>query len=257
MYKKILLLYKSISKTPLQTIEEFRRKNPFFTNIKLSYAGRLDPMAEGLLLVLIGDENKNRSIYENLTKTYEFSVLFGIETDSYDILGIPQIVSTKPWTDDDESLLYQYMKTYIGTYKQSYPPFSSKPVHGKPLYKWAREGKLGEINIPSHEVTITSFEKHDSCTMSIHELKNLINKQITPLTGAFRQNEIIISWEKLLKQTKTRMFPVLSFVISCSSGTYVRGVAHELGQSLKKGGITLSIKRTCIGNFTLDDISTK
>src|SRR5579871_234239 len=83
----ILNLYKPIGKTPLEVIREFQIQNPEYQNVKLGYAGRLDPMAEGVLLVLVGEENKKRKEYERLKKEYEFTVLFGIETDSYDALG--------------------------------------------------------------------------------------------------------------------------------------------------------------------------
>ena len=56
--KKILKLYKKEGETPLEAIERFRRKNPEYRNEKMTYAGRLDPMAEGVLLVLAGNECK-------------------------------------------------------------------------------------------------------------------------------------------------------------------------------------------------------
>jgi len=83
----MILLNKPLGMTPLEAIREFQRKNPKYQTTKLSFAGRLDPMAEGLLLVLEGEENKDRKRFENLDKTYEFSILFGVTTDTYDLLG--------------------------------------------------------------------------------------------------------------------------------------------------------------------------
>lgn len=62
MRQNILLLYKPVSITPLELIEKFRLDNPLYKDSKLGYAGRLDPMAEGLLLILVGDENKKESL---------------------------------------------------------------------------------------------------------------------------------------------------------------------------------------------------
>ena len=84
----IILINKPISLTPLQAIRRLQSLHPELEGEKIGYAGRLDPMAEGLLLLLVSDENKKRKEYERLPKTYEFEVLLGIETDSYDVLGI-------------------------------------------------------------------------------------------------------------------------------------------------------------------------
>ena len=58
---KIINLYKPSGYTLHQTIENLRKNYPSLQNQKVSYAGRLDPMAEGVLVVLCGNENKNRS----------------------------------------------------------------------------------------------------------------------------------------------------------------------------------------------------
>ena len=85
--KKIILLNKKEGETPLERLELFRVKNKIYKNVKMTYAGRLDPMASGLLLILAGDETKNKEKYLILEKEYEFEVLFGFSTDTYDILG--------------------------------------------------------------------------------------------------------------------------------------------------------------------------
>jgi tRNA U55 pseudouridine synthase TruB len=61
-------IYKSLSETPLETIGKYRAQHPEIGDVKIGYAGRLDPMAEGLLLLLIGDENRNKKEFENLEK---------------------------------------------------------------------------------------------------------------------------------------------------------------------------------------------
>ena len=64
--KPFILLNKAIGETPLELILKFKRKNPEYENEKIAYAGRLDPMADGLLLLLLGEENKKRKSYEDL-----------------------------------------------------------------------------------------------------------------------------------------------------------------------------------------------
>ncbi len=77
----LFLTYKQWGETPLEALERVRLENPHVKNIPLSYAGRLDPLAEGVLLVLCGEANKSRSEYLGMDKEYECEVLFGIKTD--------------------------------------------------------------------------------------------------------------------------------------------------------------------------------
>ncbi|MFA6190415.1 MAG: hypothetical protein WC711_02825 [Candidatus Staskawiczbacteria bacterium] len=85
--KKVIILNKKEGETPLSALENFRKKNPKYFNIPITYAGRLDPMASGVLVLLAGEEAKNKEKYLALDKEYNFSVLFGFSTDTYDILG--------------------------------------------------------------------------------------------------------------------------------------------------------------------------
>tara|TARA_B100000508_G_scaffold141056_1_gene145709 strand:- start:6792 stop:7781 length:990 start_codon:yes stop_codon:yes gene_type:complete len=85
--QSFITLDKKIGETPLSCAEAWREAEGLDMDIPLAYAGRLDPMASGKLLVLIGDECKNQTNYHNLDKAYDFSVLFGIESDSLDVLG--------------------------------------------------------------------------------------------------------------------------------------------------------------------------
>ena len=77
--KNILHLYKPIGVTPFQLIQQFRIEHPEYQDIKLGYAGRLDPMADGLLLVLVGEENKKRKQYEEMLKLLQEAVRPEIE----------------------------------------------------------------------------------------------------------------------------------------------------------------------------------
>ncbi|KKR79021.1 MAG: tRNA pseudouridine synthase B [Candidatus Nomurabacteria bacterium GW2011_GWA2_40_9] len=85
--KNIILLNKKEGETPLSALSLFRDKHKIYKDIPMTYAGRLDPMASGLLIILAGEECKNKEKYLNLDKEYEFEILFGFQTDTYDILG--------------------------------------------------------------------------------------------------------------------------------------------------------------------------
>ena len=69
--KKVILLNKKIGETPLQALERFRLRHKTYKEVKMTYAGRLDPMASGLLLVLAGEEIKNKEKYLGLDTEYQ------------------------------------------------------------------------------------------------------------------------------------------------------------------------------------------
>ena len=85
--KKILILHKKEGETPLEALNVFRFKNKKYKDVKMTYAGRLDTLVSGLLLVLTGDTVKEKEKYLKLNKEYEFKILFGFATDTYDVLG--------------------------------------------------------------------------------------------------------------------------------------------------------------------------
>ena len=85
--QKYAVVEKAVGETPLQALERFRALHGELDQIPMAYAGRLDPMASGKLLILIGEECKQQERYHALDKEYEFEVLFGIGSDTGDVLG--------------------------------------------------------------------------------------------------------------------------------------------------------------------------
>lgn len=249
---KLINVYKPTGYTPLEVIHALRTQFPEYTDIKIGYAGRLDPLAHGVLLLMLGDATKEREHYLGLEKVYEFEVLFGCDTDTYDVLGLLQrnAYETKLIVNEKVNI---FVKKHTGTLLQSYPPYSSKTVDGKPLFWWARNGKLSEIEIPKKEVTIFDFTVTGFDQMPQDELKKRITEMIERIKGDFRQEEIHKAWETFFAEKKTKMFHTATFRLSCSSGTYVRGLVHALGEFLGTGAIALDIKRTQVGAYTIED----
>jgi tRNA pseudouridine55 synthase len=252
--QKAISVYKPIGKTPLDCIVALKNKFPELKETKLAYAGRLDPMAEGLLLLLVGDECKKREYYQKLPKTYELSVLFGFETDTYDLLG--KITSSSE--PDVKKLLVSLSKEIDelkGTQSQKYPPYSSARVNGKPLFYWARNNLLSSINIPEKQITIKNVQLLDSITVSSKKLLQQISEKITLVNGDFRQEEILILWEEILKGKELDHL-ITTIEVSSSHGAYMRSLAHELGKTLLTQGCAYSIKRTSVGDFSIKDALT-
>lgn len=240
---KVISIYKHEGESPLDAIEKWRSLNPAHANSSLGYAGRLDPMAHGLLLVLVDDENLKRKEYERLSKTYEFEVLFGVSTDTYDILGK---VTSSEYRILKEEDIRRLIPLYLGKQTQPYPPYSSPRINGKPLFWWARENRLAEITIPEKEIDIYTLDLLKMITISPSNLREDIVKRVTNVKGDFRQNEILESWRKFFETTSGN-FQLASFRMTCSSGTYVRSLAHTLGIQLGCGALAYSINRTQIG----------
>jgi len=129
LHSKALNLYKKLGETPRERLERLRIEKPQYAGEVLSYAGRLDPMAEGVLIALVGAENHKRDQYLELSKEYVLDVLFGFSTDSYDVLG-------KILGDGDPSVvtprsIKRALNEFRGQFSQEYPPYSSKTVEGK------------------------------------------------------------------------------------------------------------------------------
>ncbi len=214
----------------------------------MTYAGRLDPMASGLLLILAGDETKNKDKYLGLDKEYEFSVLFGFATDTYDVLG--KIVSTQDLKINDKDLvknIKKHLSKFKGKFIQEYPMYSSKTVKGKPLFTYGRSGEEVEVSVREVEVKNLRFIKLSKIT-GVKLLKD-VEKRIAKVGGDFRQKEILDIWDKNLASKREEIFYIANFKTKCSSGTYVRGIANSLGKVVGVPALAYSIKRIKIGKF--------
>ncbi len=255
MEAKILNLYKKIGETPLECLARFRGGRPEYKDTVLSYAGRLDPMAEGVMIVLVGQENKNRAAYLSLDKEYVFEVLFGFETDSYDLLGkvTARDESDKNLKPGFKDEIMNELQSFKGKYIQKYPHYSSKPILGKPLFKWAKDGKLDDMEIPTREVEVYEIELEDLNTISKETLSELVHDRISKVRGNFRQKEILEIWEKILRESLHKEFAVAKIRVSCGSGVYVRSIAKMLGERLGMKSLALSITRTRVGKWGFED----
>ncbi len=248
---EVVSIYKPEAMTPLMIITEFKKRFPQYSEEKISVAGRLDPMASGLLLLLIGEANKERSYFQSLDKTYEFTLLLGVTTDTYDILGKITSIVKDPVTHSIEQLT-SFLATLRGTSMQDYPPYSSMHVMGKPLFYWAREDKLEKITIPTKRITIQSLDFLSSSEVTKLELVEDIEQRIKKVRGNFRQKEIEEKWKESLPLLPEKL-QLLSLRSQVSSGTYIRSLCFELGLLLGSGGIAYTIKRQSCGEYKVED----
>jgi tRNA pseudouridine55 synthase len=174
---------------------------------RIGHAGTLDPMATGLLVVLVGKATAVSQYLISLDKEYTGTLKLGETTNSQDADG--EIVLTRPvppaLTEADARAA---IKGMLGDQYQMPPMFSAIKVDGVPLYKLARKGE--EI------VREPRFIR-------------------------------VIEWEL------TRFAPPeIDFRVRCTKGTYVRTLAHDLGEKLGCGAHLTALRRTATDKLTLE-----
>lgn len=247
--KNVFLVNKKEGETPLECLEVFRIKKKIGKDVPMTYAGRLDPMASGLMILLAGEECKQKEKYLGLDKEYEFEVLFGFATDTYDILG--KICARQDRAQknllkikDLEKEIKKNLKFFKGNIVQKYPIYSSKTVAGKQLHEYARSGE--EVEAPEHEVNVKTLKFFKLRKISSKNLLNNIEKRIAKVHGDFRQKEILKIWKTCVRQDLTQSYFVGSFSARVSSGTYIRTISHDLGAKIGTPALAFKIKRTKI-----------
>ena len=215
----------------------------------MTYAGRLDPMASGVLVVLAGEEAKNKEKYLAMGKEYDFSVLFGFSTDTHDILGkILKVADTDIKKEYLEHEIKKELGNFKGKLKQKYPAYSSKTVDGRPLFSYARNGE--EVEIPEREIFIDRIRLEKIRKVTKNGLLKNIGVRIGKVNGDFRQAEILKLWQSSLSDKgASSSFYIADFKVKCSSGTYVRVIANSLGEKIKIPALAFSIKRTKVGKY--------
>src|SRR6516162_3126112 len=155
----------------------------------IGHLGTLDPMATGVLPLVIGRMTRLSQFYEDSEKAYEGTIRLGFATDSYDADGDPLDPPRKVKVTLEQVAVAA--EAFVGVIAQTPPPFSAKKIKGVPAYKLAR--KKREVDLQPVEVEVKEFT----------------------LTGVDGD--------------------LCGFHCRVSAGTYVRSIAHELGQRLGVG----------------------
>ncbi len=237
-------IWKERAETLAVLLKRFKKENEIDENQPVTYAGRLDPMAEGIVVMLVGDAVYEKEKFSGLDKTYTFTILLGISTDTYDVLGTitnNQIPIIKRITKEDIEKVVEKIKT-----KQlPYPLYSSKPVDGKPLFIHAREGNTPE-NIPLQRGKIREIDLEKIEQISLSEIATDIINDIKKVRGDFRQGEILESWKQLVAEHPDTQVTITTLEATVESGVYIRSIAHEIGKELGVGAIAYSIARSTV-----------
>lgn len=174
---------------------------------KIGHAGTLDPMAQGVLLILLGHGTKIFNyLLEGGEKVYKATICFGQTTDTWDSEG--QVLTTQSWEHITPEEVKDHIFSWRGINKQLIPPYSAAKHQGQPLYTLSRKGK----NTPHKTKTIEI-----SCV-----------------------------------EVLTVNLPYVTFRVTCSSGTYIRSLAHSLGMRMRCGAVLTELTREYSYPFGLD-----
>jgi tRNA pseudouridine55 synthase len=243
----VLLVDKPRRLSPVQAIERARGLDSSLARRRIGYAGRLDPLADGLLVLLLDERNKQAHEFNHLDKRYEVEVVFGVQTDSFDLLGLAEAREVV----HDEAAFDRAVKDLEGTREQPYPRWSSVRVRGRPAFYWAHRGETPEGGWPSRERTVSSVTVIERGTVDGGALVDGAIEDVRGVRGAFRQEVLIARWASLRGALAGRALPRARLAVECSSGTFMRSLANSLGESLGTGACATVIHRTRAGPFHL------
>ena len=199
----VLVLHKPQGPTSARCLTAIKRLG----QKKIGHAGTLDPMASGVLLVLLGHATKiSGHLMADGGKVYRGQLRLGQVTDTWDAEG--QVVAEAPWETVTEDDVRREVLAWQGRSEQPVPSYSAAKHQGQPLYKLARSGKEAPEKV----------------------------------------KEIEISHAEVLNVS----LPYVSFRVHCSSGTYIRSLAHSLGKRLGCGAVLTELTREYSHPFSLE-----
>lgn len=234
----IIKAYKNKYETPLECINRVRTEQNIPSDVSMTYAGRLDPLAFGVMYILTDDDVHRKTEITDKDKVYKMKILLGIGTDTGDILGMPTNMDEKAI---EIKKVKEVAESYIGEFEQEYPAYSSKTVDGIPLFAYAKSGR-----IPSHHPTklvkLHGVEWGSEAQVSAKELLVEVDLACSNVHGDFRQKEIKSAWHKMLDNS-ANSFNAFDMTLSVSSGFYVRAFADNLGKALGTHILAYGIER--------------
>jgi tRNA pseudouridine55 synthase len=146
----VLLVDKPQGLTSHDVVYHLRRKLQIK---KIGHAGTLDPMATGVLVMLIGKATRISQYLMSVDKVYEGEATLGVVTDSQDAEG--EVMSTQPVPELTEARVREVMKGFLGDQYQIPPMHSAIKIGGVPLYKLARKGE--EVEREPRFIRIAAF----------------------------------------------------------------------------------------------------
>lgn len=239
----ILPVHKPAGWTPLESLDALRRARAELADAPMVYAGRLDPMAEGVLLVLTGEDRHALPAHLAHDKDYVATFLLGVASDTHDALG--RLAAPRP--PPSISVCRDALAALRGTHVLPLPAWSAYRVRGRPLHAWASEGRLDEVERPLRAMEVRAVTTAASEQIRVDDIVPDVLGRIDRVRGAFRQAEARADWERVAAMGPPLV--VVTATLTVSSGTYIRALAEDLGARLGCGALLLRLVRTRVGPY--------
>jgi tRNA pseudouridine55 synthase len=194
---------------------------------RAGHTGTLDPLATGLLIVLVGGATRLARFVAADEKEYIADVRLGLATPTYDAASLPGVggrgsevgsLEVRGTAEEIENVLARFR----GTFLQTPPAYSAKKIASVPAYEKARKNLAVELK--AVEVTVRELE--------------------------------IVPTSDLRPPTSDLPTPPLRLRVAASAGFYVRSLAHDIGQALGCGAHLEALRRTRAGRFRVEDALT-
>jgi tRNA pseudouridine55 synthase len=219
------LVNKPKGKSSFWVVRQFKSKFPGF---KVGHAGTLDPLAQGLLIVLVGKATKLQKEFENMDKQYKVELTFGVTSSSFDLDGkIKVSKDIKNLKKVDKASVKEVLgKNFLGSFIQTVPIYSAVKRKGQRLYKLARKNTVEKIVLPKRQVELSRF--------------------LITSFSSFAETKPAKDLPTALK-----VYPRMGIEIDVSKGFYVRSLVSDLGKIFSVGAVTTKLVRTRIGPYKL------
>lgn len=242
----LLIVDKKEGITSFDVIRNVRKE---YNTKKVGHIGTLDPLASGVLPVLIGKATKLSDYLMMHDKEYIAKITLGKKTSTGDregnIIEEKEIEKNKMSKENIEKVL----NSFLGESYQIPPMYSAIKVNGKKLYELARENK--EIERTPRKINIVKIELlkienvNENVNLSLQLANN--NKQEIDINGketnSNEQNAANLSWQSI----------EITYKVQCSKGTYIRTLSEDIAEKLGTVGYMSYLRRTRVGDFKLED----
>ncbi len=173
---------------------------------RVGHLGTLDPMATGLLVLMVGRATRLAQYFGDSDKTYTAEITLGVVSDTFDAEGV--VRETGVPAPDDWTPVYRALDGFRGRFLQTPPTVSAKKIQGVAAYKLARQQMAVELKAVEVEIKRLEVESADAGKIGL--------------------------------------------TVTCSAGTYIRSLAHDLGQQLGCGAVLSKLRRIQSGDFLID-----
>jgi tRNA pseudouridine55 synthase len=183
---------------------------------RAGHTGTLDPLATGLLIVLVGSATRLAQFLATDEKEYVADIRLGVATPTYDAASLAEVGGRGSEVRKSAKEIEDALARCRGTFLQTPPPYSAKKIASVPAYQRARKNQA--IELKPVEVTV-------------RELEIVPPSDLRPPTSGS---------------------PPLRLRVSASAGFYVRSLAHDIGQALGCGAYLEALRRTRVGRFRVD-----